>query len=257
MKTAITPAYTFNPAAGTLNLSGISGFNADLLYEVINLSTGQAIYDAGIQELGYAALSGTTLTLRALAAGVLSGMSAGDNLQILYEVPVSGGSGGGGAVTAAAGAFVDGSIATIGTEADAAYVPPGSGPGSGTLGGAAEVPWRPAGGRAEGNTARTPEPHHDASCGPGRREHACDRRQPDPQVDPAAQHRHRLCDCEVVRGRGYRRHPAQRRRGNRVPPATRWCWARATRWRLPAPPGTRAAPRRSMTVPASASMSGM
>ena len=85
MKTAITPAYTFNPAAGTLNLSGISGFNIGLLYEVINLTTGQTIYDAGIAQLGISHQSGSTLTLLANMAG----MSASDSLQVLYEMPAS------------------------------------------------------------------------------------------------------------------------------------------------------------------------
>lgn len=80
MKRPITPAYTFNPGAGTLNLSGIAGFNVANLFAVIDLKTGALIY-APLAGYGTAALSGTTLTLQA----PLAGCAAADPLMILYD----------------------------------------------------------------------------------------------------------------------------------------------------------------------------
>ena len=80
MKRPITPAYTFAPGANTLNLSGIAGFNVANLFAVIDLKTGGLIY-APLAGYGYAALSGTTLTLQA----PLAGCAAADPLMILYD----------------------------------------------------------------------------------------------------------------------------------------------------------------------------
>ena len=80
MKRPITPTYTFNPGAGTLNLSGISGFNVANLFAVINLRTGGLVYSplAGFMA---SAVSGTTLTLTAS----LSSMLATDPLMVIYD----------------------------------------------------------------------------------------------------------------------------------------------------------------------------
>ena len=80
MKRPITPAYTFNPGASTLNLSGITGFNVANLFAVIDLKTGTLLY-APLAGYGFAALSGTTLTLQAS----LVGCAAADPLMILYD----------------------------------------------------------------------------------------------------------------------------------------------------------------------------
>ena len=80
MKRPITPAYTFNPGAATLNLSGIAAFNVANLFAVIDLKTGALLY-APLAGYGYASLSGTTLTLQA----PLAGCAAADPLMILYD----------------------------------------------------------------------------------------------------------------------------------------------------------------------------
>lgn len=79
MKRPITPAYTFNPGAGTLNLSGIAGFAIGNLFAVIDVKTGAVVY-APVAGFG-ANVSGTTLTLQA----PMVGLAAGDPLMILYD----------------------------------------------------------------------------------------------------------------------------------------------------------------------------
>ena len=84
MKTFITPSYTFTPGAagvGTVNLSGIAGFDAKYLIAIINQTRGVVIYSTGSQTNKYSSISGSTLTL-----GVdTTGHSAGDVLQVVYE----------------------------------------------------------------------------------------------------------------------------------------------------------------------------
>jgi hypothetical protein len=82
MKTAITPTYIFTPSAGTLNLSGITAFNVEQLFAVINTTAGVVIYAQGQSSLGYTSLSASTLTL----SYNVSTMSSTDKLMIIYEV---------------------------------------------------------------------------------------------------------------------------------------------------------------------------
>ena len=80
MKRPISPAYTFNPGAGTLNLSGIANFSVANLFTVIDLKTGALIY-APLAGYGFSAVSGTTLTLQAPMAG----LAGSDPLMIIYD----------------------------------------------------------------------------------------------------------------------------------------------------------------------------
>jgi hypothetical protein len=84
MKSFLAPTYTFTPGAsgvGTVDLSGISGFNIKYLVAIINQTRGVTIYATGSTDTRYTALSGTTLTLFANTTG----HSAGDVLQVIYE----------------------------------------------------------------------------------------------------------------------------------------------------------------------------
>jgi len=84
MKKFITPTYTFTPGAsgvGTVNLSGITGFNVKNLVSIINQTKGVVIYATGSQSLRYTNVSGTTVTL----FFDTTGMSSGDVLQVIYE----------------------------------------------------------------------------------------------------------------------------------------------------------------------------
>lgn len=85
MKQFIIPSYTFTPGAsgvGTVNLSGISGFNIKYLAAVINQTRGVVIYSTADPLRGYTNLVGTTLTLNVNT----STHSAGDTLQVMYEL---------------------------------------------------------------------------------------------------------------------------------------------------------------------------
>lgn len=85
MKQFIAPSYTFTPGAsgvGTVNLSGISGFNIKYLVAVINQTRGVVIYSTGDTATRYTNLSGTTLTLNVDT----STHNSGDVLQVIYEV---------------------------------------------------------------------------------------------------------------------------------------------------------------------------
>jgi hypothetical protein len=85
MKSFITPTYVFTPGAsgvGTVNLSGISGFNIKNLVAVINQTRGVVIYATGGALTKYTALAGTTLTLFVDT----STHNSGDVLQVIYEV---------------------------------------------------------------------------------------------------------------------------------------------------------------------------
>lgn len=84
MKQFIAPAYTFTPGAsgvGTVNLSGISGFNIKFLVAIINQTRGVTIYATGSSALRYTNVAGTTVTLFADTTG----QSGSDVLQIIYE----------------------------------------------------------------------------------------------------------------------------------------------------------------------------
>ena len=84
MKKFITPTYTFTPGisgVGTVNLSGITGFDVKYLVAIINQTDGIVIYSTGSQTLKYTNVTGTTITLLADT----SSMSAGDTLQVIYE----------------------------------------------------------------------------------------------------------------------------------------------------------------------------
>lgn len=86
MKAFITPAYTFTPGAsgvGTVNLSGIASFDVKKLAAIINQTKGVTIYATGSIPLRYTNVVSTTLTLFADTTG----MSSGDNLQVIYEDP--------------------------------------------------------------------------------------------------------------------------------------------------------------------------
>jgi hypothetical protein len=84
MKSFIAPTYTFTPGAsgvGTVNLSGIAGFDIKYLFAIINQTRGITIYATGSTELRYTAVAGTTVTLFASTTG----HSSGDVLQVIYE----------------------------------------------------------------------------------------------------------------------------------------------------------------------------
>lgn len=88
MKSFIAPSYTFTPGAsgvGTVNLSGISGFDIKYLVAVINQTRGVVIYSTGDTATRYTNLSGTTLTLNVDT----STHNSGDVLQVIYEVTSS------------------------------------------------------------------------------------------------------------------------------------------------------------------------
>jgi hypothetical protein len=85
MKSFTTPTYVFTPGAsgvGTVNLSGISGFNIKNLVAVINQTRGVTIYATGGALTKYTALAGTTLTLFVDT----STHNGADVLQVIYEV---------------------------------------------------------------------------------------------------------------------------------------------------------------------------
>jgi hypothetical protein len=84
MKSFIAPAYTFTPGAsgvGTVNLSGISGFDIKLLVSIINQTRGEIIYSTASAALKYTNVVGSTVTL----FKDTSSMSSGDVLQVIYE----------------------------------------------------------------------------------------------------------------------------------------------------------------------------
>lgn len=86
MKSFIAPAYTFTPGAsgvGTVNLSGISAFNIKFLVSIINQTTGDLVYSTASAALRYTNVVGTTVTL----FKDTSAMSAGDVLQVIYQLP--------------------------------------------------------------------------------------------------------------------------------------------------------------------------
>ena len=80
----ITPAYTFTPGGsgvGTVNLSGISGFDVKKLVCIINQTAGVTIYATGTTAKRFTSVVGTTITLFYNTTG----MSAGDVLQVKYQ----------------------------------------------------------------------------------------------------------------------------------------------------------------------------
>lgn len=84
MKKFITPTYTFTPGAsgvGTVNLSGITGFNIKNLISIINQTRGIVIYSTASVDLRYTNVSGTTVTLNFDT----STQNAADVLQVIYE----------------------------------------------------------------------------------------------------------------------------------------------------------------------------
>lgn len=84
MKAFITPAYTFTPGAsgvGTINLSGIPGFEIKRLLAVINQTRGLVLYSTANASLTYTSIAGTTLTLMLDT----STMNASDVIQVVYE----------------------------------------------------------------------------------------------------------------------------------------------------------------------------
>jgi hypothetical protein len=84
MKSFLAPSYTFTPGAsgvGTVNLSGIAGFNIKYLVAIINQTRGVTIYATGSTATRYTALAGTTLTLFADT----SDHNSSDVLQVIYE----------------------------------------------------------------------------------------------------------------------------------------------------------------------------
>jgi hypothetical protein len=84
MKSFITPTYTFTPGAagvGTINLSGISNFDIKRLLAIINVQANTLIYNVLDPTLGYASISGTTITLDTNTSSML----ATDPLQIVYD----------------------------------------------------------------------------------------------------------------------------------------------------------------------------
>ena len=85
MKQFIIPSYTFTPGAsgvGTVDLSGILGFNIKYLAAIINQTRGVVIYATGDVTRRYTNLVGTTLTL----FFDTSSHNSGDTLQVMYEL---------------------------------------------------------------------------------------------------------------------------------------------------------------------------
>ena len=89
MKSFISPNYTFTPGAsgvGTVNLSGIAGFNINFLVAIINQTRGTTIYATGATELRYTALSGVAQESATLTLFVdTTGHSSSDLLQVIYD----------------------------------------------------------------------------------------------------------------------------------------------------------------------------
>lgn len=89
MKSFLAPTYTFTPGAsgvGTVNLSGIAGFNIKFLVAVINQTRGVTIYATGDAATRYTALSGITLSGATLTLFAdTTGHSSSDVLQVIYE----------------------------------------------------------------------------------------------------------------------------------------------------------------------------
>ena len=84
MKAFISPTYTFTPGAsgvGTVNLSGIVGFNIKYLVAIINQTSGVIIYSTANASLRFTNVTGTTVTLFADTTG----QGSGDVLQVIYE----------------------------------------------------------------------------------------------------------------------------------------------------------------------------
>lgn len=84
MKSFIAPTYTFTPGlsgVGTVNLSGISGFNIKYLVSIINQTRGELVYSTASASLRFTNVTGTTVTL----FKDTSTMSSGDVLQVIYE----------------------------------------------------------------------------------------------------------------------------------------------------------------------------
>ena len=84
MKSFLAPTYTFTPGAsgfGTVNLSGIAGFNIKYLVAIINQTRGVIIYSTANTAFRFTNVTGTTVTLFADTTG----QSSGDVLQVIYE----------------------------------------------------------------------------------------------------------------------------------------------------------------------------
>lgn len=84
MKQFIIPSYTFTPGAsgvGTVNLSGISGFDVKYLAAIINQTRGVIIYSTADTTKRFTNVTGTTITLFADTTG----QNAADVLQVIYE----------------------------------------------------------------------------------------------------------------------------------------------------------------------------
>lgn len=80
MKRFLTPAATFTPSAGTLDLSSIPSFDIRRLGAVIDLKTGGLVY-APVAGSGASAVSNGVLTLQA----AMTGLSASDPLLVMYD----------------------------------------------------------------------------------------------------------------------------------------------------------------------------
>jgi hypothetical protein len=83
MKTAVTYSYTFTPAAKTVDLSSISGFDVKKLYAIINTTANQVIFANGQSIYGLASIAGSVLTL----VYNTTAMSSSDKLMIIYDDP--------------------------------------------------------------------------------------------------------------------------------------------------------------------------
>lgn len=82
MKSSVVYGYVFTPAARTLDLANIPGFDIRKLYAVINTSrNGALIYATGIPGLNFSSLTGTVLTLQYNTTS----HNAADLLQIIYD----------------------------------------------------------------------------------------------------------------------------------------------------------------------------
>jgi len=86
MKTILSPSPTFNPAAKTLDFSGVSGFALNRLLAVIDQTKNQIIYATSSAGLGYTNFAANVLTLE--KDTTTGGFSSGDSLTCVYDLAV-------------------------------------------------------------------------------------------------------------------------------------------------------------------------
>ncbi|ACS41703.1 Hypothetical protein MexAM1_META1p4029 [Methylorubrum extorquens AM1] len=81
MKQVKPGSCTFQPAAGILDFSALSGFDVVRLFAVINLRTRRLLYAVGRSGLGFSQVAGAVVTLEVETSDI----GAGDPLPVLYD----------------------------------------------------------------------------------------------------------------------------------------------------------------------------